>query len=45
MAFDGIVVANLAHELTKTLVGGRITKISQPEKDELIITIKNYDTY
>lgn len=27
------------------LVGGRILKIQQPEKDELIITIKNYDQY
>ncbi len=45
MAFDGIVVANLVHELNEKLSGGRITKISQPEKDELILTIKNYDTY
>ena len=45
MAFDGIVVANLVRDLSNTLVGGRITKISQPEKDELILTVKNYDTY
>lgn len=45
MAFDGIVVANIARDLSHTLVGGRITKISQPEKDELILTIKNYDNY
>lgn len=41
MAFDGIVIANLAHELSLALVGGRINKIAQPEKDELILTIKN----
>ena len=45
MAFDGIVIANLVKELQDTLVGGRIVKIAQPEKDELLITIKNYDTY
>ena len=41
MAFDGIVIANLAYELSNALVGGRINKIAQPEKDELILTIKN----
>ena len=45
MAFDGIVIANLVKELQDTLVGGRIVKIAQPEKDELLISIKNYDTY
>ena len=41
MAFDGITIANLACELKKTLEGGKITKIAQPEKDELLIAIKN----
>lgn len=40
MALDGIVIANMAEELQSTLVGGRITKIAQPEKDELLLTIK-----
>lgn len=40
MAFDGIVIANLVKELEQTLTGGRITKIAQPEKDELLLTIK-----
>jgi predicted ribosome quality control (RQC) complex YloA/Tae2 family protein len=40
MAFDGIVVANLIKELRETLLGGRINKIAQPEKDELILTVK-----
>lgn len=40
MAFDGVVIANVIDELRKTLLGGRINKIAQPEKDELIITIK-----
>ena len=41
MAFDGITIANLAHELQSALEGGRISKIAQPEKDELLIAIKN----
>ena len=45
MALDGITVACLVHEWQQSLVGGRITKISQPEPDELLLTIKNYDTY
>ena len=40
MAFDGVVIANIIDELRKNLVGGRINKIAQPEKDELILTIK-----
>lgn len=40
MAFDGIVIANIIHELRAVLIGGRINKIAQPEKDELILTIK-----
>lgn len=45
MAFDGITVAALVKELSDTLTGGRIIKIAQPEKDELQLQIKNYDTY
>ena len=41
MAFDGLVIASLTHELRERLLGGRINKIYQPEGDELILTIKN----
>ena len=41
MAFDGITIANIVTELNQTITGGKINKISQPENDELIITIKN----
>ena len=41
MAFDGITIACMVHELSEKLVGGRITKISQPEKDEVLLTIKS----
>ena len=33
MAFDGITVAAVVQELNKALVGGRISKIAQPEND------------
>lgn len=41
MAFDGIVIASLVDELKNTLVGGRVSRISMPDKDELILHIKN----
>ncbi len=40
MAFDGIVVAELVHELKEELLNGRISRIIQPEPDELLITVK-----
>lgn len=40
MALDGIVVANLAHDLNRAFAGGRISKIAQPEPDELLLTMK-----
>jgi len=40
MALDGIVVANLAYDLNKELSGARISKIAQPETDELLLTLK-----
>lgn len=41
MAFDGIVVASLVHELRKELINGRIAKIAQPENEELLLTVKS----
>jgi len=40
MAFDGSVVHAIAHQLHQQLEGGRISKIAQPEKNELLLTIK-----
>ncbi|MCD8332669.1 MAG: NFACT family protein, partial [Clostridiales bacterium] len=40
MALDGIVVANLAYDLNRELANTRISKISQPEADELMLTLK-----
>lgn len=41
MPLDGFAVHHLQHELSKALVGGKINKIYQPEKDELILNITN----
>lgn len=46
MAFDGIVISNIVYELKQKLAGGRISKIAQPEPEELVLTVKNQrDTY
>lgn len=41
MAFDGITIAGLVKEFNDALSGGKISKIAQTEKDELLFTIKN----
>ncbi|MCM1309083.1 MAG: NFACT family protein [Butyrivibrio sp.] len=40
MAFDGITIRALVNELKAKLCGGRLSKIAQPERDELFITVK-----
>lgn len=40
MAFDGVTIAGIVSELNDKLTGNRLYKIAQPEKDELILTIK-----
>ncbi len=40
MAFDGMTIACIVNELQNKIVGGRVYKIAQPEKDELLVTIK-----
>ena len=42
MPFDGSVVNSIVHELNNKLVNGKIDKIYQPEKDELIISVRSY---
>lgn len=44
MAFDGITVAAVVNELAAATANTRIYKISQPEADELILTIKGNST-
>ena len=40
MALDGIVISNITAELQDKLTGARISKIAQPESDELLLTLK-----
>ncbi|WP_409227419.1 Rqc2 family fibronectin-binding protein [Gudongella sp. SC589] len=46
MSFDGIVTRSVVSELNSKLVGGRVDKIYQQEKDELLLQVyskgKNY---
>ncbi|MDR2166414.1 MAG: NFACT family protein [Clostridiales bacterium] len=39
MAFDGVAIACLLREMS-VLVGGRIDKITQPEGDEIVMTVR-----
>ncbi|WP_246940103.1 Rqc2 family fibronectin-binding protein [Bacillus pinisoli] len=40
MSFDGVVTRAIAEELKETIVGGRISKIYQPYKQELLIHVR-----
>ncbi len=41
MALDGIFIHSIVNELKKHLLNGRVEKVNQPEKDEIILSIKN----
>ena len=43
MALDGITVHCIKDELSSRLTGGRIDKIYQPQKDEIILTVNFFD--
>ena len=40
MPFDGVTISSVAHELSTTIVGGRVDKITQPEPDEIIMNLR-----
>ncbi len=40
MALDGFVISNIVAELNQTILNARISKIAQPENDELLFTLK-----
>ena len=40
MPLDGATLSSVVYELSTTIVGGRIDKITQPEPDELIINLR-----
>ena len=39
MAFDGIVTQAITHELKNDLIGGKIDKIHQPDKNTILLGI------
>lgn len=41
MSFDGMVVGAVVHQLRRTIIGGKIEKIYQPEPDEIILNIRS----
>ena len=45
MAYDALTLSVLCEELSSALVGGKITKIYQPERDEIILFVFNRQTY
>lgn len=40
MALDGFVISNIVSELNHTILNAKISKIAQPENDELLFTCK-----
>ena len=44
MPFDGLTLGLVARELDAALAGGRINRIIQPERDEIILTIRSGGT-
>lgn len=45
MAFDALSLSVLAQEFSEILVGGKITKIYQPERDEIVLFVFNKKNY
>ena len=39
MAFDGFINKSVVTELNTCLIGGKINKVYQPNKDEIILNI------
>ena len=43
MALDAVCVRGIAGELSQKILNGRIDKIHQPERDEIVLHIRTYD--
>ena len=43
MAFDGIMLRSICAELNEKLAGGKVDKITQPERDEINIRFRAFD--
>lgn len=44
MAFDGIMLRSVCAELNEKLAGGKVDRITQPERDEINIRFRAFDT-
>ena len=42
MAFDTICVKKIVDELSNSIIGGKIDKVHQPEKDEILLIIRTF---
>jgi predicted ribosome quality control (RQC) complex YloA/Tae2 family protein len=40
MALDGIFIKSIKDELNEILIDGKVEKVNQPEKDEIVLTIR-----
>ena len=43
MAFDAGMLACMTHEITGAALGGRVEKVMQPERDEIILQIRSFE--
>ncbi|MBE6586651.1 MAG: fibronectin/fibrinogen-binding protein, partial [Ruminococcaceae bacterium] len=43
MAFDAGMLACMTSEITKAALGGRVEKVMQPERDEIILQIRSFE--
>ncbi|PSM02309.1 fibronectin/fibrinogen-binding protein, partial [Clostridium botulinum] len=41
MALDGIFLFSMINEMKTKILNGRVDKVTQPEKDEIVLSIKN----
>ena len=42
MALDGAVIRAIKYELSKKLTDGKIDKVYQPERDEIVVSVRKY---
>ena len=42
MAFDAGMLACMVHEIRTAALGGRIERVMQPERDEIILQIRSF---
>ncbi len=42
MAYDGIVISSIIHEIKEQCLGGRVVKVQQPGNDTITLTVKGF---